>query len=206
MEEQFTHLKDNQRYLTYISGGLDSALVAYLAMLHFPNSKFLMVTGCHTHMDNYNETYAKAIVAYLKERFPEQIITHLIDYYDDREHARSERTKRSDHKKSSYNIDGLLSGLTMNPINVPELMDAARDRRRDQVHKMFNVTFNSVGKKITSHIPFINDDKKVIAALYEKYDIMDLAALTISCESLVPPRPCETCWWCREKNWAFNFF
>ena len=37
---------------------------------------------------------------------------------------------------------------------------------------------------------------------YEKYGIMDLSLLTVSC--IGDPGPCSKCFWCKERKWAFG--
>jgi len=56
--------------------------------------------------------------------------------------------------------------------------------------------------------PFVNIDKKEIANLYKHYNLLDsLFPLTNSCGYHGPANShCETCWFCRERLWAFGRF
>lgn len=55
------------------------------------------------------------------------------------------------------------------------------------------------------NFPWGTVDKKFIAYQYKKYDIMDLSNLTGSCIS-DDTTPCKTCFWCRERFWAFKSY
>ena len=57
---------------------------------------------------------------------------------------------------------------------------------------------------------FVN--KKFIAQCYKDYNLMDkLYPLTASCIGYADTtnyftEPCKTCWWCKEKLWAFGSY
>ena len=60
--------------------------------------------------------------------------------------------------------------------------------------------------------PFLNMTKKDFADLYEKHNLMDsLFPYTASCvakagETNNFTKPCQKCFWCLEKYWAFNMY
>ena len=55
------------------------------------------------------------------------------------------------------------------------------------------------------YYPFTNYTKQKIAEVYKQENILDLFALTRSCESPESLRShCGECWWCKERQWAFG--
>ena len=56
------------------------------------------------------------------------------------------------------------------------------------------------------YFPFANLNKKDIANLYIEHNLLEkLFPITTSCESLDNvTKHCGECWWCKERQWAFN--
>lgn len=55
------------------------------------------------------------------------------------------------------------------------------------------------------YYPFTNYTKKKIAEIYKYEEVLDLFELTRSCESPdSPDTHCGKCWWCKERDWAFD--
>ena len=60
--------------------------------------------------------------------------------------------------------------------------------------------------------PFLNKTKKDFADLYEEHNLMDsLFPYTASCVGKAEKtnnftKPCQKCFWCLEKYWAFNMY
>jgi 7-cyano-7-deazaguanine synthase in queuosine biosynthesis len=55
------------------------------------------------------------------------------------------------------------------------------------------------------YTPFANIDKKGVAALYKELDVEDLYSITRSCENFsAVGDQCGSCWWCKERIWAFG--
>ena len=109
----------------------------------------------------------------------------------------------------------MCSGISMNPpIEEQEKHMFTRvEPRRNKVAAAVTKEHKTIlGKKLISHNPFINSHKKVIAAFYHKYDLMnDLFPLTSSCVGTATStnyftKPCKVCFWCQEKKWAFGFY
>lgn len=197
--EEILEMPDNITYVSTLSGGLDSALATYLTMKLKPNSMMVLSSICLEHMDNYNFDNVKNIMNYLDCAFPYRIIDHRIGYFADRDAARAGRGEQTRELVSSYQAQGLISGMTLNP---QELMVEGRDTTRDTKRPWRKKNLLD----IWHYQPFINYDKKHIAKLYKQYNLQDLAELTVSCEAENGPRPCKNCWWCKEKYWGFGFY
>jgi 7-cyano-7-deazaguanine synthase in queuosine biosynthesis len=62
--------------------------------------------------------------------------------------------------------------------------------------------------------PLMLVDKKTVASFYNKYEFLkkQIYPLTFSCVNRHPEvtrnwsLPCKTCWWCKEKLWAFGTY
>lgn len=53
--------------------------------------------------------------------------------------------------------------------------------------------------------PFVKHDKSVVAALYSELNLMEsLFPLTFSCINSTDGNHCNSCWWCKERVWAFG--
>lgn len=200
--EEILKMPDNITYVSTLSGGLDSALATYLLMYFKPSTRIVLSSICLEHMDNYNLDNVKNICRYLQKQFPDRIREHRIGYFADRDAARAGRSTQTSNLVNEFTALGLLSGMTLNPVDVPELMDSERDDTRDEVRPVRKLSPTN----IWHYQPFINYDKKYVAELYQQHTLQDLADLTVSCESLTAPRPCKKCWWCREKHWAFGYY
>lgn len=108
------------------------------------------------------------------------------------------------------------SGISMNPPVEDQkkyMFTRVEPRRNQSKDNVTNIKNKIVlGKKIVHHNPFINSHKKVIAAFYHKYNLMDdLFPLTSSCVGTATTtdfftKPCEVCFWCQEKMWAFGYY
>jgi hypothetical protein len=60
--------------------------------------------------------------------------------------------------------------------------------------------------------PFLRVDKKFVAEMYEQYGVLEtLYPVTKSCIASFSvshgwSKPCKTCWWCKERFWAFGSY
>lgn len=84
----------------------------------------------------------------------------------------------------------------------------------DRATDFSTVPLTTDGRKVDSlslderaYIPLFNHDKKSIARLYRALDLEhSLLPVTRSCENdNHPGSHCGTCWWCRERIWAFGY-
>ena len=115
-----------------------------------------------------------------------------------------------DSLKRNGLITIVYSGLTKNPDPLPEELINERETTRDEPDNHFKGTesINYVEEKLVAN-PFMFLTKEFVANLYKKYDLLDsLLPYTRSCEGLIKStkffkETCQTCWWCRERKWAF---
>jgi len=205
--EKMLDIPDNKTYIVYLSGGLDSALVLFLIGTYLPNSDLVLVTATHNHMSHYNKPYVIDIVSWFTTRFDNRIVDHKFINYTDRIDSQARKQSDFDDTVREYYADGRFVGMTLNPIGIEDLMtDDSRDKRRDVKNGWKKDMTKYFGKEFMSYQPLNDIDKKAVASLYAQYDLASLAEITISCESLIEPKPCKTCWWCREKYWGFGHY
>lgn len=203
-----------------LSGGADSALVAYMLVNliqeeNLENVELHAITGLQDKKP-YNVRYAKAIMDKIEELTEFKFAGH---------HVISARTSDSESYITDQEtlmqelldagiIQARFSGITANPTpeEAPELWTesmasgAPSDldiRNRTSEHKP---TF-----KIRSGTPLINTNKRGTAEIYRQLDIIDsLFPVTRSCESMDDTLHknftihCGKCWMCLERKWGFG--
>lgn len=205
-------LKKYEKIGINLSGGTDSAMALNLALRYrSKHHKFVCITGVDKKRPS-NEDAAHQIIQKLAEIHQVELnrFDHLLFYYEkptpDSKTAIHEKFEKKLFDEGA--IDILIHGRTANPTNVPELMDG-REPNRDPSNKNYQTWFP--GKR-SYFMPFRNITKRSIAELYDRQGLMDdIFPLTASCvaypeETEFYTKPCEKCWWCREKFWAFGAY
>ena len=96
-------------------------------------------------------------------------------------------------------IDIIYTGLTSNPdveLKYDDTKISSRNRESKSKDTLDDNNF---------YAPFINHDKKKIAEIYDKFNLLDsLFPLTYSCVNSKTIIHCDNCWWCEERKWAFK--
>ena len=104
------------------------------------------------------------------------------------------------------------NGLTHNPDPLPPELENKREVIRDVSPKEYlneKIKKHDFEEEIISK-PFLFLDKSFIANLYNKHNLLEsLLPYTRSCEGFAKntkffKNSCKTCWWCKERNWAFS--
>jgi 7-cyano-7-deazaguanine synthase in queuosine biosynthesis len=170
----------------YLSGGADSALLAYKQK----DPLILLTLASETRQHNVEASHN--IVAWLKENTPVKIVEHCVVIApSEQERLEERRYHRSELEKKYQLITHWISGKTMNP---PVELKFHHERKKDRDYQIED-PFNN---------PFFNMNKLDLYKEYNELNILDLWNLTVSCEYSVPP--CNECWWCMERNWAVESF
>jgi len=197
----FYNFQYQDKIAVSLSGGIDSALAFYLTCkeVNDTTKTVLPFTGvdenCFAH-----EPCAANIVAFMKKTFPNvNILDHETHYYQRKDINESKKSYHREYEKS-LNVHMIVYGLTKNPpsdlLNLYE-MTGGRDTDRD--NNNFPMGYR--------YFPFQHIDKRAIAELYDKFNLKTkLLPLTFSCVEPVVGEPCEKCWWCKEKFWAFGVY
>jgi len=101
-------------------------------------------------------------------------------------------------------IDHVINGITKNP-PIEELPDPENTRMMERDNPMWygqpTIGVNRISE------PFYNLTKDVILQEYFNLGIESLLFDTCSCDANISPKlivPCNNCWWCKEREWAFK--
>jgi 7-cyano-7-deazaguanine synthase in queuosine biosynthesis len=116
--------------------------------------------------------------------------------------------KNNERLYFKYKFDKVFNGDTLNPpaeVRSKWPNDNKRSLWRDKIDSIYT------GAISVSPHAFMN--KKDIISLYKEFDLLEtLAPLTLSCDETFEflkhnnvSAPCNTCWWCRERMWAFEY-
>lgn len=219
-----------------LSGGLDSASAFFLICTHFPQIEIIPYNARDVNAP-LDAIAAANIVKWMQKTFPNVVIHDLeIHNFNDRDEsfvsnaACDEAVKTVPRYKhfnriqvskvlqlnatasllrNTYPNTMVLDGMTLNPpINQMDELGFSHlaERRRNRSES------GEIIPQRGAHIyrPYANVDKKFIADIYFKHNLMDsLFPLTRSCIGTADitdnfTRECNTCFWCYEKKWAFN--
>jgi len=189
-----------------ISGGADSAITGYLLTKYVhqerPDIKIQPMT-----VDQIGKAYqikfAKRIIEFYKQEFGDYFLEHItgVSQVEETDYAK-EQDNLMDKLYNNKIIQAHFIGLTKNP--PPDLLQPNNgseppDRiRQDELHPV---------KRNNSYRLFVNIDKRGVAEVYEKLNLMDtLFPLTRSCEAYTNDftQHCEQCWFCAERFYGFG--
>jgi len=229
-EDKFKNYKS--LYLC-VSGGVDSALGLFLISKYITennlNTKITVATGVEP-QPHYarNDKNAKKIVSIISDMFPNvNIENHLITFVEGYDRLTKGYPKvlafRTMHKDNWKNSDYDL-GISF-VSSFPKLEEI---KKHKALYKI-SLTVGPEDRRYTGKKddlirtglggrgghwwqPFLNKTKKDFADLYEEHNLMDsLFPYTASCVGKAEKtnnftKPCQKCFWCLEKYWAFNMY
>jgi 7-cyano-7-deazaguanine synthase in queuosine biosynthesis len=207
-----------------ISGGADSAILLYMLIKYLQENnrndvEVNAITCNGEKKGRRNVQYAVNVVNTVLDLTNfHNFNMHYVYYRPDQDYkyAREVETDLLDKQL----IDLVCTGLTCNPYshdtkvvdasgNVVDLTTDALVSRNGTKHRKW-----SINHFRNFYHPFANVDKRMIADLYEHFNVTDLLfTQTRSCEALPDHKwyteegtkqPCGNCWWCLERKWAFG--
>lgn len=183
-----------------MSGGVDSSLLAYCIAKYVIDNN-IEVSLCPIIIVEpaapFQELFATKIIKIIEEllniKFSKPVIYNL-------EVGENKIQKMRNIEKSLMDNDTIIaSGTTQYPrdpeFNIP---GGPEDLRTG----VFPVLWEE-----NIFTPFINLDKREIAEIYKKYDLMQTVfPYTRSCVFGTTDfqQVCGECWWCKEREWAFG--
>jgi hypothetical protein len=212
--------------------GTDSTILLYLTALYLPDKKIIPYCIVESQFPKQKPNLLK-IVDYLRSKLPNKNLTEpLFDYVDYNSYGSEWRLKAiaspgdfpkrkrgnegraktlavkyyTNKRLDKGDFDYFVSGTTSNPpIEVlKELRCDYEEERSNRKTPIITPNFYS---------PFHHIDKRYIAELWKKYDLMEIFNLTISCincplyENWFSTNiPCKKCYFCSEKKWAFGMY
>ena len=191
-----------------ISGGADSAIVAYMLAKYVVEERnditIIPITVNHEGKA-YQEPYAKGLVKHLTSVFGNIFGEHEVGYCPEGPQYITSQDALVQSLYKDNKIQCHYVGITRNPPN--EAMDIigwngpADDRSPGEQMRSTSNGDN------TSFKPLVNIDKKGVAELYETLGVTDsLFPLTRSCEDFTDnfDSHCGECWFCKERHWGFG--
>ena len=199
-----------------VSGGADSALLLYLIVkyLYDTNSRTKVTPWCYVDTSRPgNDTACRQIIECITNLVPYTVEPLLVDYlYKSPGGNKVELTEPlwNNHAKSGL-YDMYATAISAAP---PEQEMKSIPGFYQSFQKITTEDRTLAGKELSysgqhaMHIwrPFINLNKKHLAALYDEHDLLDnIFPLTKSCISR-NKTPCFECFWCYEKVWAFGMY
>ena len=220
--------KNTKNILFHLSGGADSAILLYLTCKYLTDNNMKTTISPITIVEQenpYNLELVKKIIKLMKKKFLNVRLKSSkfeIGTAKDYNNNKRELIKNKIRKHLvSGKYDLTLNAITsLPPVNEmlknKDMMKQSQNQvktedRNKTLNKDEGPTYSERFKCYYQR-PFHNFDKKDIAKLYKKYDLMsDLFNLTQSCignsaETKKGTIACEKCFWCLEKYWAFGLY
>lgn len=188
-----------------LSGGADSAILAYLLAKYKkeerPDLRIVPMTNV-CKVKPYNEIFALKVIDFVTNEIGVDFSEHIVIKNIDHDGFLTYHDMILDMLYGSNLIDEHFIAITSYP---PEGgMDMSGT---DQISGLDRTRGLKPTKENRSNRPFYNLDKRGIAELYHRFELTDrLFPLTRSCEAFTHDfsHHCGTCWWCRERQWAFG--
>ena len=217
-----------------VSGGADSALLAYLVcnFARESNAKIHIVNHIRCWKDKPWQQYnADHVFRWLFQKFYHTDFKRHTNFIaPELEYAFSGPILRDEYGKkvsgdniqqrayaeyicAAHNIDAYYNAVTRNPRGVDLGGMAERDIERTEDNSHLEMMKHM--DRWALH-PFRFVDKSWVVKQYKDYDIMDLFNITRSCEGTIPGIDhtnyvngqevpvCGECFWCKERQWAID--
>jgi hypothetical protein len=213
--EQYTKLAVN------CSGGADSSILLYLVAKYLKdnnrtNTTLSVLTCANDFKHRWNARKAADIINYVIDELEwNQFDMHYAYYRDVQDYKYFHEVEEK--LFSDNRIDLIISGITSNPTEPgPVFIEDSSGNMVDIVETGLDDR-NTGGIAPTLeqgkwYMPFVNVDKRFVAAMYEQNNVMDMFDMTRSCEAIPNGKykenfefeSCGSCWWCLERKWAFG--
>lgn len=184
-----------------ISGGADSAILAYILALYKKEYRPDLIIHTVTNVAELNP---------FQEEFSNQVLTKITELtgvtwgnryinHISNENATKEQTKFTTRLRNVDAFKYIFYGETKNPpIKLDTVYEAPLGRDGENQPTRFKLCF----------VPFKNINKKGIKELYDHLGVLEeIFPLTRSCEYFPTTdfsKHCEKCWFCAERYWGFQ--
>tara|TARA_B100001939_G_C16787054_1_gene549599 strand:- start:45 stop:791 length:747 start_codon:yes stop_codon:yes gene_type:complete len=225
--KEIKEIENLKRVAVTLSGGVDSSFVMFMLCEKIKEKKLDIEVMPFTGIDKLrptNEWYAREISSYFKSKYPEvKFLDHYTFKYD-HSPGNTLMKRRAHAEKEWYlykeqDVKVFLCGKSANPpLEESEKYGLHVDREEERDtdlgdrHKIIT-RVNAYGEyNRWIYRPLAFQHKKFIAQCYRDNNLIDdLFPLTASCISYADKtdyftKPCKTCWWCKEKHWAFGMY
>jgi 7-cyano-7-deazaguanine synthase in queuosine biosynthesis len=196
-----------------VSGGADSALLLYFTLLNQKEVVHVTTLG-NNQRYRRNVKIASRVLEKCIQMSENSNVVHHIHNADIQTGLVLDNMIKMYYDNGT--INAVTGAITANPPK--EISDTfiyetteSHERCPETIREVYTRGYNN---EIIGYSPFTNINKKVIAEIYKKYNLMELFELTRSCEFdptknngvMVDPGMghCGKCWWCEERKWAFG--
>lgn len=200
----------------WLSGGTDSAFAFWYMAKCIDDNKLYNYSLIPIHGHDEARKWADSrvptlnIIEYVKNEFPNVNIKspHIFSYYKEPKEGDKGQfhLPQQDWLRKNYIIDISVNCMTANPPldAMDDSFKLKRDPSRDRELRLLTHDFER-------HRPFELVNKKFLAHFYKKFGLSDLFKMTVSCTGGYDADkekkfPCQQCWWCLEKYWAFGMY
>lgn len=199
LKEKFIfELNLNSRIGVALTGGLDSAVILFLAakLNKLSGNSSILIPFWVAIKDDDEYQFAVRTTKFVNEKLGLNISEPYIEGKDllhlNPRAVRLRAVKPVIIKK--YNLNLIITGETKNP--PIEIIKKEIERPEHNRNPRYDSEI---------YAPFINFDKRYVIDLYRKLDILDLIKYTRSCDNLGPWNLpiCGTCPHCLERQWGF---
>lgn len=213
--------KGNDSWLIKLSGGADSALVAYILARIIQDNNMSVNLHAVTGVSNskpYNAIFAKNIMEKVTDLTGLVWKGHHTGVVDATRTGEDYANSQEDIVQrviKEHDVSVRFAGITANPPkdgdseflwNSTNAKHAPSDSHfRDKTSdakKLYNYKNN-----VYAFYPLINCDKRQVASFYEHFNLIDeLFPITRSCEEVTDnfDKHCGKCWFCLERQWGFG--
>lgn len=207
---EFTIPEPHTKICCNLSGGADSAILAYMVIdyctKHIPDAELHFITIANPIKGWYHGAWANKVVdTLLKETKTTLIKSHTVFFRDNQ--RREEITEIEDQYFADGKATLFFNAVTQNPpLEITELLEGRVEFRDPGKHRGLTNT----GDGWMRIRPFGNTDKRMVSYMYHYHHMEELLyPNTRSCEMLTKDGSdsvshCGECWWCKERNWAFG--
>ena len=187
-----------------VSGGADSALLLYFLMKNTNKTIHIFSLGNQKKIKNLKTSID--VVSKCAELTDNYNFIHHINY--EKEKSRENLFYLPTLFLKNKIISCVYTGITKNP---PDFVTANfKNVSKEDDERNPNIIRDTQIREY--FIPWTNLDKKSIAFIYTKYNLIDtLFQVTRSCEILdekidqnLTDEHCGKCWWCEERIWGFG--
>lgn len=188
---------DIKKVILYLSGGADSALILYF--LSQLNIEIFPLHGYEVSQPELDSiSAAQNIIDWVRNKNTNSVIHDLFIYpIEQKDKTKYYYIKPArKYLQQKYDVHYCIFGTSQGMEN------DERPANHDGTvvgEQLLNLPWDDI------LVPWAKVNKKFIAAQYEKFNLGELSLLTRSCiESSV--EPCRSCWWCKERYWAFGSY
>ena len=196
----------------WCSGGADSSALLYLLCKEIKNNNLdIKIQPMSVRRQRpWNPVKATHVINKITELCEAQkiMLPHIIYYPDKKDEHQTEIKEfwdrdKENEEKGVWNV--LYDGITSNPPKGAMPYDTDQKERRDPTVDHEVISDDGMFMR-----PFFNTNKKFVADIYKQENLLsNVFPLTWSCEGSAEQTngyltPCESCWWCYERYWAFG--